>query len=221
MTIGAENSWVSTLFAPPILRVTHQEYARLLHESVLRAQLPPVYVLTVVSRPRTPLTTRLKACRQAWVREGGWRPYERWRRFCWTDEDEIEIICAEDEHNDSPAAGIRSHGERVSRPSDCPGRDCRGHCYEVTMFCLTHHLLDEPVLQLVHGTIYLQGQPLAHAWIEMDGGTVFDPLEQRFFARQGYYQVRQAEPAQVYSRMQAGPHALRTGHCGPWDETTL
>jgi hypothetical protein len=110
--------------------------------------------------------------------------------------------------------------EYLARWTD-PGRDCRGHCYEVTMFYLAHHLLDEPVLQLVHGTIYLQGQPSAHAWIEIDGGTVFDPMEQRFFARQGYYQVRQAGPAQVYSRMQAGQHALRTGHCGPWDETTL
>jgi hypothetical protein len=95
MTIRAEKSWVSTLFAPPILRVTHQEYVRLLHESVLRAQLPPVYVLTVVPRCRTPLAARLKACQRAWVRGGRWRPYERWRRFCWTDEDEITMIPAQ------------------------------------------------------------------------------------------------------------------------------
>jgi hypothetical protein len=92
MTIRAEKSWVSTLFAPPILRVTRQEYARLLYEPVLRAQLPPVYVLTVVPQTRTPLATRLGVCRRAWVRGGRWRPYERWRRFTWTDEDDIEII---------------------------------------------------------------------------------------------------------------------------------
>ena len=57
MTIRAEKSWDSTLFAPPILRVTRQKYARLPHELVLRAQLPPVYVLMVVPRPRTPLAT--------------------------------------------------------------------------------------------------------------------------------------------------------------------
>jgi hypothetical protein len=99
MTIRAENSWVSTLFAPPILRVTPQEYARLLHESALRAQLPPVYVLKLVMRSRTPLATRLGTCRQAWVHGGRWRPYERWRRFCWTDEDEITITPAEGEED--------------------------------------------------------------------------------------------------------------------------
>jgi hypothetical protein len=93
---GREPPWVVTLFAPPNLRVTRQEYHHLLHEPILRAQLPPIYILTVVSRPRTSLATRLGACRRAWARGGGWRPYERWRRFSWTDEDDIEILWPEE-----------------------------------------------------------------------------------------------------------------------------
>jgi hypothetical protein len=35
--------WVVTLFNPPVLRVSRQEYARLQREPRLRAQLPPLY----------------------------------------------------------------------------------------------------------------------------------------------------------------------------------
>jgi hypothetical protein len=96
MTVRPEKSWVSTLFAPPILRVTRAEYQRLLNEPALRQQLTPLYVLVVVPRARTLLARRLGACRRAWVRGGGWRPYERWRRFTWTDEDELTIIWPEE-----------------------------------------------------------------------------------------------------------------------------
>jgi hypothetical protein len=89
---GRERPWVVMLFAPPILRVTRQEYHRLLRELALRHALPPIYVLAVVDRSRSPLATRLGACRRAWARGGGWRPYERWRRFAWTDEDHLEFI---------------------------------------------------------------------------------------------------------------------------------
>jgi hypothetical protein len=96
MTVRSEKSWVETLFAPPILRVTHGEYERLLEEPPLRRQLPPVYMLKIVPRARKPLARRLGACRRAWVRGGRWRPYERWRRFTWTEEDELTIISPEE-----------------------------------------------------------------------------------------------------------------------------
>jgi hypothetical protein len=94
MTVRPEKSWVSTLFAPPILRVTRAEYQRLLNESPLRQQLPPLYVLTLVKRSRLPLATRLQACQQQWAQVGGWRVYERWRRFTW-EEGEVEITWPE------------------------------------------------------------------------------------------------------------------------------
>jgi hypothetical protein len=93
MTVRSEKSWVSTLFAPPILRVTHAEHQRLLNKPALRQHLPPIYVLEVVPRATTSLARRLRACRRQWERLG-WAPYERWRRFTWTDEDDITIAWA-------------------------------------------------------------------------------------------------------------------------------
>jgi hypothetical protein len=91
MAVRHEKPWVVTLFAPPILRVTGVEYQRILREATLRQQLPPLYVLGIKQRARTPLVTRLTACRRNLDRLGWW-PYERRRRFAWTDEDEIEVI---------------------------------------------------------------------------------------------------------------------------------
>jgi hypothetical protein len=81
-TPAQEPPWVVTLFAPPALRVSPQEYAHLLRDVALRQQLPPVYRFVPLPTSRRPLTARLLACRRAWARHG-WRPYERWRRFGW------------------------------------------------------------------------------------------------------------------------------------------
>lgn len=81
-----EPPWVVTLFAPPALRVSPQEYQALLADPALRAQLPPVYRFVPLTTSRRPLAIRVLACRRAWARRG-WRPYERWRRFGWSDGD--------------------------------------------------------------------------------------------------------------------------------------
>ena len=78
-----EAPWVVTLFAPPALRVRPEEYRQVLREAALSTQLPPVYRFVPLTASRRPLAARLLACRRAWARRG-WRPYERWRRFCWS-----------------------------------------------------------------------------------------------------------------------------------------
>ena len=78
-----ERPWVVTLFAPPALRVSPQEYRALLADPALRQQLPPVYRFVPLATSRRPLAVRVRACRRAWARRG-WRPYERWRRFGWS-----------------------------------------------------------------------------------------------------------------------------------------
>jgi hypothetical protein len=70
---------VVTLFAPPALRVSPQAYAHLLRDAALRQQLP-------LTTSRRPLVARILACQRAWARRG-WRPYQRWRRFGWSDGD--------------------------------------------------------------------------------------------------------------------------------------
>lgn len=86
MTVRPEKPWVVTLFGPPVLRVSSEEYRQVLDDATLRAQLPPVYRFVPLQTSRRPLATRVLACRRAWARHG-WRPYERWRRFGWDEED--------------------------------------------------------------------------------------------------------------------------------------
>jgi hypothetical protein len=104
--------------------------------------------------------------------------------------------------------------ERFSRGTD-PGRDYRGRCYEMAIKYLATHV-DEPALRLVHGTLYIVGVPYAHAWIEIPGGRVFDPVSQVFDDRAAYYRVQEAEAERVYTSTEAGQLALRTKHYGPW-----
>jgi hypothetical protein len=81
-THAPEPPWVVTLFAPPALRVSPEEYAHLLRDAALRRQLPPLYRLVPLAASRRPLAARLRACRQAWARRGWW-PYDRSARFGW------------------------------------------------------------------------------------------------------------------------------------------
>jgi hypothetical protein len=109
--------------------------------------------------------------------------------------------------------------DRFSRGTD-PGRDYRGHCYEMAFRYLADHS-DEPALRLVHGTLHIVGVPYTHAWIELPGGIVFDPTDQRFYTREDYYRERQATAEAIYTRVEAGQWAMRTKHAGPWHDTTL
>jgi hypothetical protein len=65
--------WVVTLFAPPTLRVSPQEYRQILGEAA-----------------------RLRACQRAWARRG-WRPYDRSDRFGWGPGDLTSVDPTEDE----------------------------------------------------------------------------------------------------------------------------
>jgi hypothetical protein len=96
-----------------------------------------------------------------------------------------------------------------------PGRDHRGHCYEMAFKYLAAQV-NEPALRLVHGTLQIVGNPYAHAWVEFPDVWVFDPAAQRFYDRAAYYQELQAEARRVYTATEAGQLALTTGHYGPW-----
>jgi hypothetical protein len=63
--------------------------------------------------------------------------------------------------------------------------------------------------------------PFAHAWVELPGTWVFDPVDQDFFDRDAYYRVLHAEAERVYTHTEAGQLAFTTKHSGPWHETTL
>jgi hypothetical protein len=95
-TYDDEPPWVVTLFAPPALRVSPQEYRQILRDAALRQQLPPVYRLVPLAMSRRPLAARLLAFRRAWARRG-WRPYDRSDRFCWGPGDLTGVDPTEDE----------------------------------------------------------------------------------------------------------------------------
>jgi hypothetical protein len=95
-TYDDEPPWVVTLFDPPALRVSPQEYRQILREAALRRQLPPLYRVVPLATSRRPLAARLLACRRAWARQG-WRPYDRADRFCWMEEGDLIEAGKEDE----------------------------------------------------------------------------------------------------------------------------
>jgi hypothetical protein len=104
--------------------------------------------------------------------------------------------------------------ERFWRGTD-PGRDHRGHCYEMALKYLAAQG-DEPALRLVHGTLQIVSNPYAHAWVEFLDTWVFDPVDQDFYDRRAYYRELQAAAERVYTATEAGELALTTGHYGPW-----
>ena len=104
--------------------------------------------------------------------------------------------------------------ERFSRGTK-PGRDYRGHCYEMAFEYLAAHV-DEPALQLVHGTLHIVGNPYAHSWVELPGRWVFEPADHTFYDRDAYYREEQAAAERVYTSTEAGQHALTRKHAGPW-----
>jgi hypothetical protein len=108
---------------------------------------------------------------------------------------------------------------RLSRGTD-PGRDYRRRCYEMALRYLADHREDEPGLRLVHGTLRIVGVPYAHAWVEVPGGIVFDPVAQDFYDRRAYYRMLHAAAARVYTPAEAGQLAITMNHWGPWHETT-
>jgi hypothetical protein len=97
-----------------------------------------------------------------------------------------------------------------------PGRDYRGRCYGLALKYMAGHRAVELALRLVHGTLFIKGVPFPHAWIEIPGRIVFDPLDQRFFTRKGYYQVLHAKAEAHYTTAEADQRAINTNHYGPW-----
>jgi hypothetical protein len=110
--------------------------------------------------------------------------------------------------------------DRLSRGTH-PGRDYRGRCYEMAWKYFITHYVQEPALRLVHGTLHMAGRPFPHAWVELPGSIVFDPVDQRFYTLEDYYREEQAEAEAIYTPAEAGQVATRTKHAGPWHDTTL
>jgi hypothetical protein len=67
-------------------------------------------------------------------------------------------------------------------------------------------------LRLVHGRCL----DIAHSWVELLGGIVFDGIAQRFYTLAGYRAATEAEEEASYTLREAAQLVLAGDHCGPW-----
>lgn len=94
-----------------------------------------------------------------------------------------------------------------------------GRCYELAWKVVAYN----PQLEcrLVHGRLVnpdpARGRlaEVDHAWVE-HGDLVFDAVLVRWYLRDDFYTRFQASVYATYTFKQAGAHALRTRHYGPW-----
>ena len=76
---------------------------------------------------------------------------------------------------------------------------------------------------LVHGTVLSErvGRRVNHAWCEHDDRVVdlTMPVGSRYFAREDYYRITQAEVCKRYSSEETLLLSIKNRHDGPWDES--
>jgi hypothetical protein len=100
-----------------------------------------------------------------------------------------------------------------------PEKTFRGQCFHraanYVLYFVGTNPSDSDECLLVHGYIYPPPR-LAHAWVELSGGIVFDGTTQRFYDQAGYYRFLNAQNVYAYTKMQAVRLGLEHGHSGPW-----
>lgn len=71
---------------------------------------------------------------------------------------------------------------------------------------------------LVHGQITSPGHGarFATAWVELPGGVVYDPMTERHYRREGFYEVLGAAKEAEYDRRGAANMVVERETCGPW-----
>ena len=90
---------------------------------------------------------------------------------------------------DVPDAWRTGTNPDVHYPGDCYCRACR---YVIDLA----KRLPKEQIWLVHGEY---GFSIGHAWVELPGDVVFDAVLQRFYGKQGYYEIQSANPLYMYS----------------------
>jgi hypothetical protein len=97
-------------------------------------------------------------------------------------------------------------------------RKRRGRCYELA-FRVMHEEPGAERFVLVHGVV---GKRFGHAWIELDDGTVYDPVydpvSDRCVPADEYTAMFHAVVERRYTRAEAIDKMLENGF-GPWHDT--
>ena len=103
-------------------------------------------------------------------------------------------------------------------------RKRQGRCFELAFKIM----FEEPGAErftLIHGGVCFQHPPsenmVAHAWVELGDGRIFDPVLNEYMSRSAYTATRHAVIERQYNRLQAIELMSKTGHTGPWHTTEL
>jgi hypothetical protein len=94
-------------------------------------------------------------------------------------------------------------------------RKRRGRCYELA-FRVMHEEPGAERFVLVHGVV---GGRLGHAWIELDDGTVYDPVLDQRVPVDEYTTMFHAVAERRYTRAEALENMLKNNKHGPWHDT--
>lgn len=74
--------------------------------------------------------------------------------------------------------------------------------------------------RLVHGHVTSPGHGarFPSAWVELPGGVVYDPMTERHYRHEGFYEVLRAEKEAEYDRRGAANMVAEYENYGPWHE---
>jgi hypothetical protein len=90
-----------------------------------------------------------------------------------------------------------------------------GRCYELA-FRVMHEEPGAERFVLVHGVVR---ERFGHAWIELDDGTVYDPVVDLHLPADEYTTRAHAVAERRYTRAEALENMLKNNKYGPWHDT--
>lgn len=99
------------------------------------------------------------------------------------------------------------------------GAEREGTSHHTTWKYLLRHAR-EPGIRLVHGRhdAGTGGERTERAWVELDGGIVFDGDTRQFYAADAFRAAVRAETSHAWSPAEAARLMLKVGHPGPWSD---
>jgi hypothetical protein len=106
-------------------------------------------------------------------------------------------------------------------PDILPTHTCFDDALDFIYEVIKQHPDNEKGLYLVHGIVYADGRPSAHAWVEDGDKVIFAGIlegEKSYFAaeRKEYYRELKVKTTAKYSVKAAMRQNLITGNYGPW-----
>jgi hypothetical protein len=114
-----------------------------------------------------------------------------------------------------------SGGSQPDRGSTLRMKKRVGRCYEIAFKALVFDKLFDDSARLVHGALHAgtpwSPRPYPHAWIEC-GGQVWDPVLDKRFSADTYFDRFKAMPAASYTAQEAVALLLQANHYGAWHD---